>query len=1081
MSYAGLAKQTADIRLGGGIDEANHPFVVDSPAVLNAQNVRVNHRGALAKRAGYSIQSQTGRPSQTVENNCIFEHEGTLVVWHPDGPYLQNENKNTWQRTNSCAPRPTRLLTDPIIRGNDTLRKPDIAVSQSENIACVVWEDEQAAEVRYAFFDTTLDASGRPKMTMLGGPKAAHSSLKRHPKIVCIGSGATFVIIAHNGNAGGGTIGDVYAVTYTISADTYTFGSATAITGVTSQAENFDVATDGGTNYHIASLSGATDTLVTQCTSAGATGTTEVISNFRFLAIMVNTVLSKIVLIGGDQDTVFLSIAHVASNYSGSATVASLVVVNTNIKFTRGTLSQYDATGQMFAVISGEGITPAQGSTNQVGAYAAIINTSMALSKGSEIPTLTLMGKAAYAFDLGTGVESALVPMGENIGGTSSANAAPYGVVCRPVLDDLAGTLRMVSCGKFLVDRLEKSRDTGGTLVNIRGHLSSMIEGIDGELWFVAPVLTEATFWQTDQAKRQVDLVRVRPFHAPPCRNVTARSLRLFASGAGLVAFDGQQLEDNTPPRVSYLANKSSGTGDPSFTYDSAVITGNYFGPAYTGDLASIRLVHRWVDAQGNIHRGAPSAVLSADMAGGPNNTSGSTHNGMQVVFTPVVPTGLQGDRLTYLDVEVYQCETPTSPPATVDATFYLVGVAKPVADGTLPFFYISLSLPTTNVLPPQGVEVFAHTSLVNFPSAYFNEDAENTLSPPLLDVCSTQNRLWAIDAENRLSFRWTKPIVEGRSPEFASEFVEQVPHEGGDCVGIAAMADRVIIFKERQAYTVFGDPGDAAGSGSTLQKAQLIPGDIGCTNVNSIVEGPGGIYFLSAQGFYLLTPGLEFQFIGEQVRDTLGTLVVTSGVHVPAQSEIRWTLDSNGRTWDSDRALVYNYRVGAWSLWTDFEAVHACVWRGDYTRLAQDTLVYKETPGSWADGASFESAITTAWIKLAGLQGFQRIWRAVLLLRWYTGAVRIQVAYDYDETVIDTFDWTAAECGALGAASGGRLQLAFRPTRQKCEAMKLTITERPVVGQTVSAGRGIELIALELECGIKRGSFKQLVAGAKK
>lgn len=1076
MTYQGLEKRTIEVRLGGGIDEANHPFVADSPAVLGAENMRVDHRGALAKRPGHLLQSTTTRPATTVETNSIFEHDGALAVWHPDGAYLLNENKNAWQRTNSCAPRPSRLVTDPLVRGNDTLRRPDIAFSSTENMACAVWEDEQAGEVRYAFFDTTLDASGRPKLTMIGGPRACGSNIKRAPKIVCIGTGATFVIVGVSGTTG---TGDVYASAYTISADTYTFATPVAISGLTSLNDNFDLATDGGQHYHIATLSGASNSLVTQCTSSGATGTTETITNFRMGAIMVNTVLSKIVLVGSDNNGTWLAVAHFASDYSGSATVASLVTANANVAWTRATICQSDATGKMFAAISGSGVTPAQGSTNQVGAHIVEIKTDMTLSRDAQVCSLTLMGKAAYCG--GLGVETAIVPFGENVGGSASTDAAPYGVMCVPVVDD-SGTYRLASCGHFLVDKIDKSRDTGGTLANTRGHLSHMIEAVDGELWMVAPVATDVPFWQAEfSAKRQVDLVRLRPFAAPPCRNVTARSIRLFAGGAGLCAFDGQQMEDNTPPRVSFVANRSGGSGDATFQYDTTGLTGNYFGPAYTGNQASIRLVHRWVDQQGNVHRGAPSRVLGAVMSGGPNLVSGSTHNGMQVVFTPVFPTGMQGDRLTLMDVEVYQAETPASPPASVGATFYLMGVAKPIADATYPFFYISLSLPTSTLLPPQAVEVHAYTNLVNFPAAYFNDEVENVLSPPLLDVCSTQNRLFAIDAENRLSMRWTKPMTSGRAPEFGAEFVEQIPHEGGDGVAIAALDDKVIVFKERQTYRFFGDPGDANGDNSTLQRAQLISGDVGCMNALSVVEGPDGVYFQSERGFYRLGRDLAFEFIGEAVRETLGSLVVTSGVLVPGMSEIRWTLDIDGKTWSTAKALVYNYRTGAWTLFSSFEAVHACVWRGRYARLAMDTLVYYETPASWADGADEECVVETAWMKLGGLQGYKRVWRIVLLLRWYTGAVRVQVAYDYDETIVDTFDWTAAQCATIDAASGARLQLAVHPSRQKCEAVKLIITERPVVGQTVSEGQGIELIALQLDVGVKKGAFKKLVADQKR
>jgi hypothetical protein len=394
--------------------------------------------------------------------------------------------------------------------------------------------------------------------------------------------------------------------------------------------------------------------------------------------------------------------------------------------------------------------------------------------------------------------------------------------------------------------------------------------------------------------------------------------------------------------------------------------------------------------------------------------------------------------------------------------------------------------------------------ALEELPAGYFESEADNVPPPPLLHLCSTQARLWGISAEDRNRVPYTKEIIAGRAPVFGEGFHVQIPDEGGNeeageggCTAIGAIDDKVIVFKRSRIYQLFGNPGDAAGAGSSLQTPTLISGDVGCVSATSVVEGPFGIAFLSERGFMVLGRDLSLSFIGEPVqRETAGGQTCVAGTVVPAASEVRWLMSSSG---DSEpTALVWSYQRNAWSRYTSFAGRHACVSGGRYIRLLSGSTFAEETPGSWATGVSEGVVIQTPWLNPGALQGYKRIRRATFLGRYFTGALRVEVHYDYrTDSPAEVHEWRYDELVAVlhrsdiyeagESVPAYRLQLAIRPDRQKCEAIRFTITEITTppgqgedTGLTGTPGRGLELVAIALDVATKRGAIQNVATGAK-
>jgi len=249
----------------------------------------------------------------------------------------------------------------------------------------------------------------------------------------------------------------------------------------------------------------------------------------------------------------------------------------------------------------------------------------------------------------------------------------------------------------------------------------------------------------------------------------------------------------------------------------------------------------------------------------------------------------------------------------------------------------------------------------------------------------------------------------------------------------------------------------------------------------------PLGVVFQSQDGIALMTASGEVRRIGEAVRDALGERTITSGVLVPEEGEVRWTVTNDGTATDTN-TIVWNYHRDAWSRWTGLEARHSCLWRGVQARIVSGSEIYADSD-TWTD-ASHAMSVTVPWLKFAGTQGLQRVHRILALMRWYTGGVTIAESIDYDDTVLHTHRWRTSEDPSFSTtsdppdrdiatldASNGRVQLSFDPLGAKCESMKLTIAEYYFTAgegdPDPTYGRGFELIGLDVIVGMKRGNYR--------
>jgi hypothetical protein len=1074
--YQGLAKQSIDVRLGGGIAQSDHEFVTDAPAALRAENARFGQRGSVGKRFGHTAPSLTGGPTTADEGeaNAIFEHRDQLVHVGPGGCFRADLTYNKWQETNARAPRVSRVLTDSVVRTNyETEYGSADAVGAD---LCVAWQgiappghtSAGSDCTYYQFFDAdTLTAKSPPRIVE---PVASTFTA---PKVLALANG-TFLIIACRNAAR-------YA-SYTQSSGTYTFANSVDVPAVTFLSTSTRFA------------KGASNTFIIQNPSDPAGGQT---TWYTFNSSMTNTGSSTTAYVSLFGDIAYNDVTgvYVAMNEAGAPVRLNSTCAITSIAggVTPPTsygarICQLNDSGHMmlaFQHATGTRIHSVDSSLSSI-AYGDVpflgFDTSSANGRKMTLGPLLYLG--------GAGIDDCLITFVDVIAGTGgvstyrpleqaavSYNPQPYAIVARPVTLD-SGSLGVAEVGRFLQDKAIElhAAFTRGSTAHILTRVFVDIPGAPG----------------VEQVRFGFDAARVDLESMPARGGTQCQGLRVLPSGSGgVLCYDGVQLAELTPPRVQYVA---TGTVEPTTGVDSAAapdtveISGN-------DGWCRVRICYRWVDARGNVHRGAPSYTFRHkvfDIV----TTGGTPDYTFRLVFPRIGVTAINGDLGASMQVEVYQADSPSG------EEWYLVGVCTPQVYDTTNLLWAITPVwgVSAATLPDHCFNLLQNSDLIAQEQAFFDLELEPVPPPPMLHLCSTQRRLWGVSAEDRNAVHHTKLLRANTAPEFTAEGVVRVPDEGGayggECTGIAALNDRIIVFKRDRIYAIFGDPGDDDGTNSTLEVPRLISSDVGCIEAASIVEGPFGVAFLSRKGFAVLgSDGSPPAFIGEAVQREHGDDVVC-GTLVPRHSEVRWHIGSVG---SATVALVWNYKVNAWSRWTAYPARHACVYRDEYHRIDEGVQLYIETSDSWAAGNTAPLLVQTPWLKLAGLQGFKRLWRATFLGRYWTGGLKIETEFDYvahDESKPGEWrehEWTSSELLAAsklsqeyeaGAASTAyRLQVAIRPVIQKIESVRFTLREDVTGSQQAPAtlGQGFEIVGVQLDCGMKRGGYKALATGAKR
>lgn len=366
--------------------------------------------------------------------------------------------------------------------------------------------------------------------------------------------------------------------------------------------------------------------------------------------------------------------------------------------------------------------------------------------------------------------------------------------------------------------------------------------------------------------------------------------------------------------------------------------------------------------------------------------------------------------------------------------------------------------------MPPRGsVALYTQTELAPYP-------------PPAANAIARAGEyLFLIPSEAPQELWYSKPLVAGRAPEFSPLLTTYLPPEAGHGISLAGTYDRLYVLTERGVLELpAGVQGpDANASGSFPPFRLTYEGDPCVTHMGTVTT-PMGVFYVSRSGPKLIDPSGQPADIGAVVQDRVDWTGVLDAVYHEAASEVIW--------FTSATAVVFNVVTGAWST-IDMLTASADVLGGVLYRINQAGNLRAESASSTTDGAAYPLAtITTGWVDLGDQQAYKRFNEITLLGRLENtptlGTLLVKIAYNYDDTVVDTFTWNWT---AVPRSATNTFQLEVHPTVSKVDSMKITVTEgTTTVGQTTGNDALWTLAGIEARVRGKRGLTKQPAEGKK-
>ncbi len=558
---------------------------------------------------------------------------------------------------------------------------------------------------------------------------------------------------------------------------------------------------------------------------------------------------------------------------------------------------------------------------------------------------------------------------------------------------------------------------------------------------------------------------------------------------------------------------------------ENIVVTANQSVSSISAQAYFYVFTYEWTDNQGLYHKSASSIPIQYVVSSAPANFTADTTNtndeltnvssfiGLQVgqvISGTGIPVGTYivslnsgtntivmsnnatatatGVTITPTSISQVTINVPTLRITAKDSTNPVRIVGYRYSEGQQIYYqFTSLTNPTLNDTSVDSVVIVDGNSdaqILGNPLLYTTGGVLENIAPPAsVDSALFDNRLFLINAEDRNVLGYSKQVIQNVPVEMSDLLTIYVsPTTGaqgstGEMTAIFPMDDKLIIFKRSALYYINGNGPDNTGANSSYSQPIFISGTVGTPYKKSIVLMPNGLMFQSDKGIWLLGRDLSTTYIGADVERYTGEGIAISATAIPGTNEVRFVMDT-GIT------LMYDYYYNQWGVHTNVSAISAPLYQGTHTYLNSYGQVLKESVDSYVDGSTpVLISLTTGWINLAGLQGYERFYFGHLLGSYYTPfKLNFQLAYDYNpsatQSIIITPDnytpnWGDESVWGGGQAWGGPgnvFEARVFPQQQKCESFQVTIDEIYDPTLNVPPGQGLALSGLTLTVGMKRG-----------
>lgn len=1079
-----LQKQPIPINFIQGLDLKTDPYQVSPGKFLTLNNSVFTAAGRLTKRNGFADITQLPDGAEQINLATL---NGSLLT---TGASLYSFNQETDNWINQGIVQPVQLSVSPIIRSGTSQSAPDIAISSS-GLACSVYLDNGAACYQIA------DSQTGQQLT----PRTLLPTTSTCPRVFVLG--VYFIV--------------TYLVTVG-STPTLQF-IAIPILNPTAPKSPIDISVDvGGLAAGYDCYATNNQLFVAWGRSTAAIGFTYVSSN---LAVQTSTTISGMtaeyvsVTLDTDLQRVWITYTHTTT------TKTTAYTYNKGELLAPTTVLSGVTINELTSAVKNDVLNVFYQVTNIYGDYND--------SAGNNIRTDFIGSKTITI----AGVVSSQTIILRSVGLASKAFMGPNNTVYMlAVYGDTAQTNPLDNSQQstyFLIDgsghiymRLAYS-NAGGykttqvlpNVVSFGGYfytpyqITDFLTTTNKGTNLPAGTPINAIYTQTG-----INLAKIGLNIRPQYSSEIAGSLHL--TGGQLWQYDGiKPVEHNfhlwpenvVPASAPSLGSMTAGTYNYVFTYE-------------------------WTDSTGNLQRSAPSIPVTFTFATPPGSFTGTVSTGVNTITSVSSFTGLEVGQVV-IDAGILPANTYIISMNVSSNTILLS--ANSLASGSAMFTVsaataIRIHVPTlrlTYKTSPNPVRIVGYRwsvaqqvyyQFTSVTSPNLNNTAiddisitdtladasilgnailyttggviENIAAPASIASALFSNRLFLIDAEDQNLLWFSKQVIENTPVEMSDLLTLYVaPTTGaqgstGPMTALSAMDDKLIIFKKDAIYYINGSGPDNTGANSTFSDPVYITGTVGCVNPSSIVLMPNGIMFQSDKGIWLLERGLSTKYIGAAV-EAYNNQQVTSATIVPGTNEVRFVLDTNV-------TLMYDYYFDQWATHSNIYAISSTLYQGLHTYLNQYGHVFQEASGTYTDGSQpVLMSLTTSWIAIAGIQGFERFYSMNLLGTYFSPfKLNIGLAYNYNSsaiqnTIVTPSNYAAAwgeealwgSGGPWGGSEGNVFTARLFPEKQKCQSFQVSIQEIYDSSLGVAAGQGLSLSGMVLTIGAKRGTRTQSAA----
>lgn len=1010
MMQGPIQKQALSLPFGGSVDNKTDPNQVSPGNFLSLNNVIFTKQGLLQKRNGFGTQLPSLPSNASITTLTTFGGNLTAV-----GTSLYALSQASGQWINKGYFQPVQLSIQETARTAYSITQEDTAVNSS-NIACVVFTDGDGF-LKYQIVDNT---TGQVLVVVSNLPSTATN-------------GRAFVLDPY------------FIITFeaTVIGAPHLQYISIPQTNLTNPSSPTDIATT------LSSITtGGYDGYVANNTLFLAWDSTDTGHSVKLASLSSHLVVSSsVVAITGHQATL---VSVTVDETQSTPVVWVTGYYNPNA---------YSAafTTQLFPILS---------AVQTVSDLNLIALTSVAQNK-----VLTLFYDVSYAYSYESVDSDYVASITLTVGGTLGSN----GVVVRSV--GLASKAFLYNTIPYFLAAYQGSYQPTYFLCNWYGtfpaNVVAKIAYSNGNGYMTGQVLPSANLYE-DQVyigyllkflltavNKQQGVANVDGIYGQVGVNLATLNLshgplstaeignNLLIAGGLLWAYDGSTLcEQNFNVWPDDITAVWSDTGGSMAAQpNSSTNTDAYY----------YQVTYEWTDAQGNLHRSAPSVPI-------PVTTTGSGTSGSVTLNIPNL-------RLTYktgVRIVIYRWSVAN------EVYYQVTSVTSPIVS--------SIALDSTAY-----TDTLADASILGNEIIYTEGGVAEDIGPPACVALGLfDSRLMLLTAEDRNLIWYSKSVIESTPVEMSDLFTlyasPSIGSQGstGPCTAFGAMDDKFVVFKENAIYYMNGEGPDNTGANSGFSPFYFITATVGCTAIDSVTFIPMGLAFQSDKGLWLLGRDLSTNYFGAQVED-YNSYTVVSATTIPATNQCRFVLQDGP-------VLMFDYYFNKWSVFTGVNYEGGTLYQNLQTLLTEQGLVFQESTGLYQDGSSpVLISFTTAWMALSGLQGFQRAFYYQLLGEWLSPHIlNMYITYNFESGPSQSVSFDPINSSLLygqdpyyggqspygGPGSAEKVRVFFN--RQKINSFQITLNEQYDPSQGIPPGAGFTLSGLNLVYGYKKRSRNQ-------